>query len=211
MNRVAATTATGAMVLAATLAGCGDSGSQEAEAPASTSGAIPAETGAETSPESTAASSAAAGAGLGPDADLSKQSPSVAPKDAISTAQDEVGKGTVTSIELDFNERAKVWQYEIKIQDGKTENDVEIDAESGEVMNTEKDDTDDKAVAVSLDKPMTYDEALKLAQEKGSGRLEGWKLENDDKRTEYQFDFDDQGREIEVAVDVESKKATVDD
>ncbi|MCF2574126.1 hypothetical protein [Brevibacterium sp. UCMA 11754] len=43
------------------------------------------------------------------------------------------------------------------------------------------------------------------------GRLDGWKLESDDGRIEYQFYFDDKGEEIEVSVDVESKKVTVDD
>ncbi len=199
-------------MLAWALAGCGSEGtggggSEETEAPAATS----AGTGSSPATETAGSDAETAGTGLAPDVDLSSQSPSVTPEQAISTAEKEAGKGTLTSIELDFNERAEIWQYEITIQDGSTEHEVEIDAGSGDVLNTEKDDTDDQAVAVSLEKPMTYDEALKLAQEKGSGRLEGWKLEHDDERLEYQFDFDDQGRDIEIAVDAESKKVTVDD
>ncbi|WP_113903350.1 MULTISPECIES: PepSY domain-containing protein [Brevibacterium] len=214
INRATQTAAAGAIVLSMSLTGCGGgSGSTSSES----SPAAPAETSNETTGgESTASTESSGGtgtaaSGLGPDADLSKESPSVAPQDAITAAQTEVGKGTVTSIELDFNEREKIWQYEVKVQDGSTENDVEVDAESGEVRSTEKDDTDDPVTPIDLEKPMTYDEALELAKKKGSGRLEGWKLEHDNKRTEYQFDFDDQGRELEIAVDVDSKKVTVDD
>lgn len=149
--------------------------------------------------------------GLAADADLSRESPSVAPEDAIATAKKEAKDGTVHGIELDFDERDKAWQYEVKVIAGSTDFDIEIDAETGEVVDTEKDSSDDKEQAIDLNDPMTFDEALKLAQDKGSGRLDGWKLESDDNRIEYQFDFDDKGEEIEVSVDVESKKVTVDD
>ena len=149
--------------------------------------------------------------GLPANADLSKESPSVTPEDAISTAEKEAKDGTVHGIELDFDERDKAWQYEIKILSGNTDFDIEIDAESGDVVDVEKDTTDDKENAIDLSDPMTYDEALALAQEKASGRLDGWKLESDDDRIEYQFDFEDNGEEIEVSVDVESENVTVDD
>ncbi|MDN5774993.1 MAG: PepSY domain-containing protein, partial [Brevibacterium aurantiacum] len=117
----------------------------------------------------------------------------------------------VHAIELDFDDRDEAWQYEVKIIDGTTEFDVEIDAETGDVVDVGKDSTDDKEKAVDLKDPMTFDEALKLAQERASGRLDGWKLDSDDDRIEYQFDFDDDDEEIEVSVDVESKKVSVDD
>lgn len=156
-------------------------------------------------------STASSSSGLAADADLSKESPSVTPKDAVATAKAEAKDGTVHGIELDFDERDKAWQYEVKIIEGTTDFDVEIDAETGDVVDVEKDSTDDKDKAVDLNDPMTFDEALKLAQDKASGRLDGWKLDSDDDRIEYQFDFDDKGEEIEVSVDVESKNVTVDD
>lgn len=156
-------------------------------------------------------STASSSSGLAADADLSKESPSVTPKDAVATAKAEAKDGTVHGIELDFDERDKAWQYEVKIIDGTTDFDVEIDAETGDVVDVEKDSTDDKEKAIDLNDPMTFDEALKLAQDKASGRLDGWKLDSDDDRIEYQFDFDDKGEDIEVSVDVESKNVTVDD
>ncbi|MCF2574133.1 PepSY domain-containing protein [Brevibacterium sp. UCMA 11754] len=90
----------------------------------------------------------------------------MAPKDAIATAKKEAKDGTVHGIELDFDERDKAWQYEVKVIDGATDFDVEIDAETGEVVDTEKDSSDDKEKAIDLNDPMTFDEALKLAQER---------------------------------------------
>lgn len=156
-------------------------------------------------------SSTSRSAGLPADADLSQETPSVKPEDAIATAEEEAKDGTVHAIELDFDKRDDAWQYEVKIINGTTDFDVEIDAETGDVVDVEKDTTDDKEKAIDLSDPMTYDEALKLAQDKASGRLDGWKLESDDDRIEYQFDFDDKGEEIEVSVDVDSKKVSVDD
>ncbi|SMX79129.1 Uncharacterized membrane protein YkoI [Brevibacterium antiquum] len=214
--------AAGTMILAFALAGCSNQESaedqtSEASETQSESG-DDAESGGDDASSDDGAedaksqdSTASGSSGLASDADLSKESPSVTPKDAIATAKKEAKDGTVHGIELDFDERDKAWQYEVKIINTTTDFDVEIDAETGDVVDVEKDSTDDKEKAIDLNDPMTFDEALTLAQDKASGRLEGWKLESDDGRIEYQFDFDDKGEEIEVSVDVESKNVTVDD
>ncbi|MCF2574141.1 PepSY domain-containing protein [Brevibacterium sp. UCMA 11754] len=219
-QRWATRAAAGTMIAAFALTGCssGDSGDgQASESEGQTPESAEAQNASDND-ESGAAedtksqgSTTTSSSGLAADADLSKESPSVAPKDAIATAKKEAKDGTVHGIELDFDERDKAWQYEVKVIDGATDFDVEIDAETGEVVDTEKDSSDDKEKAIDLNDPMTFDEALKLAQDKASGRLDGWKLESDDGRIEYQFYFDDKGEEIEVSVDVESKKVTVDD
>lgn len=206
---LAKSAAAGAMVLAFALAGCSNGDSDEGQG--SETEEQSAETASTQNESDDDDQSDDGESGLPADADLSKESPSVAPEDAIATAEKEAKDGTVHGIELDFDERDKAWQYEVKIISGTTDFDVEIDAESGDVVDVEKDTTDDKEKAVDLKDPMTYDEALKLAQGKASGRLDGWKLESDDDRVEYQFDFDDNGEEIEVSVDVESKNVTVDD
>lgn len=206
------------MVLAFALAGCSstdadDDANAENESPAA--GATDAEDSAsedaQPSESTTSDATAADAADLAEDADLAKESPAVSPDDAIATAKDEAKNGTVHAIELDFDRHDDVWQYEVKIIDGTTDYDIEVDADSGEVGKVEKDSTDDKEIAIDLSDPMTFDEALKLAQDKGSGRLESWKLESDDGRVEYQFDFEDSGQETEVTVDVESQRVTIDD
>lgn len=209
-QRLATRAAAGTMILAFALTGCSN---EESGADQTSGGEGQASEASEATEAQSEAKepSASSSSGLAEDADLSKESPSVAPKDAIATAKKEAKDGTVHAIELDFDERDKAWQYEVKIIKGTTDFDIEIDAETGDVVDVEKDSTDDKEKAVDLNDPMTFDEALKLAQDKASGRLDGWKLESDDDRVEYQFDYDDKGEENEVSVDVESKKVSVDD
>lgn len=211
-QRWAKSAAAGTMVLAFALAGCSNGDSDEGQG-SETEGqtAETASTQNESDDDDQSNDDQSGSSGLPADADLSKESPSVTPEDAISAAEKEATDGTVHGIELDFDERDEAWQYEVKIISGSTEFDVEIDAESGDVVDVEKDTTDDKEKAIDLNDPMTYDEALTLAQGKASGRLDGWKLESDDDRIEYQFDFEDNGEETEVSVDVESKNVTVDD
>lgn len=215
-KRATRTAAAGALAVAFALAGCSGTDDEQSQG-----GGEQSQAAEETTPATEASSaddagepssdSAAESAGLAPDADLSSESPSVSPEDAISAAQKEVGDGTVHAIELDYDQRDAAWQYEVKILAGTTDHDIDIDAESGEIVEAEKDSTDDREESIDLADPLNFDEALELAQDKSSGRLASWKLEHDDGRAQYQFDFDDKGEEIEVTVDVDSKKVSVDD
>lgn len=207
-------TAAVALTLSLTLAGCSNSGDETEQAP--TSGdPVPTQSedsGSEgSSPDDTAAQSAPTGASdLPEDADLSSASPQVTPDEAIAAAQKEAGNGTVHAIELDYDRRDGAWQYEVKILKDRTDFDIDVDAQSGKIAKTEQDTTDDSEQAIDLTDPLPFDEALNLASEQGEGRLTSWKLESDDDRIEYQFDYDDAGTESEVTVDVETKKVTVD-
>lgn len=207
-------TAAVALTLSLTLAGCSNSGDETEQAP--TSGdPVPTQSedsGSEgSSPDDTAAQSAPTGASdLPEDADLSSASPQVTPDEAIAAAQKEAGNGTVHAIELDYDRRDGAWQYEVKILKDRIDFDIDVDAQSGKIAKTEQDTTDDSEQAIDLTDPLPFDEALNLASEQGKGRLTSWKLESDDDRIEYQFDYDDAGTESEVTVDVETKKVTVD-
>lgn len=207
-------TAAVALTLSLTLAGCSNSGDETEQAP--TSGdPVPTQSedsGSEgSSPDDTAAQSAPTGASdLPEDADLSSASPQVTPDEAIAVAQKEAGNGTVHAIELDYDRRDGAWQYEVKILKDRTDFDIDVDAQSGKIAKTEQDTTDDSEQAIDLTDPLPFDEALNRASEQGKGRLTSWKLESDDDRIEYQFDYDDAGTESEVTVDVETKKVTVD-
>ncbi|WP_166973446.1 PepSY domain-containing protein [Brevibacterium atlanticum] len=147
------------------------------------------------------------------DADLSTTKPSTSAEDAVKTAEDKVKAkdGILHTIELDFDSDDGKWEYDIKIMDGDTDHKVVIDADSGKVIRDESESSDDSEKSIDLKSPMTYDEAFELAKKKASGTLAGWKLEYDDGQREYQFDFDDNGDEVEVTVDVESKNVTTDD
>ena len=221
-NRMAMSTVAGLAALTLGLAGCGgsDSGTDEAQnSPAASESAQTGGVGGDEQSEDTdnvkddknESSQDASGEGLTVDADLSKESPAISAEDAIKTAEEEVGNGIVHGIELDWDDKDEAWQYEVSILDGNTDHDIEIDAETGEIVKHEQDSTDDKEKAIDLNDPMTFDDALKLAQNKADGKLVSWKLEFDDGKQEYQFDFEKGSEDVEVTVDTDSKRVSVDD
>ena len=227
-NRMALGTVAGLAALALGLAGCGgsDSGSGSDEDQNSPAASESAPAGSAEDDDQSAATDddkddqdddkttsaqGSSGQGLSADADLSKESPAISAEDAIKKAEKKVGGGTVHSIELDWDDDDQAWQYEVSVLDGKTDHDVEIDAETGKVVHDDKDDTDDKEKAIDLNDPMTFDDALKHAQKKSDGKLVSWKLEFDDGKQEYQFDFEKDGEDTEVTVDTESKRVSVGD
>jgi uncharacterized membrane protein YkoI len=219
-NSLAIRTAAGIAALGLALAGCSNADSDDGSGDGQSSPAASADSDAGTSDEASEPTADDDTAGedansdssaLPADADLSKDSASVSPEDAIDTALKETGDGIVHGIELDWDETDSAWQYEVSILDGTTDHDIEIDAESGKIVDHDKDSTDDEEKAIDLTDPMTFDEALELAQEKSSGRLVGWKLEYDDGQREFQFDFEHDGEETETTVDVETERVTVDD
>lgn len=197
-----------ALTFSLTLAGC--SGGSEDAPPSQTSGDPVPTQSEDTSSDGSSPAPSASTTGLPEDADLSRNLTRVTPDEAIATAQKAAGDGTLHSIELDYDRRDGAWQYEVKILKDRTDFDIDVDAETGKVVKNEKDTTNDTEKAIDLKSPMIYGEAFDLASDQGKGRLTGWKLESDDDRIAYQFDFDDNGTETEVSVDVDSKRVTVD-
>ena len=227
-NRMAMSTVAGLAALTLGLAGCGgsDSGSGSDEDQNSPAASESAPAGSAEDDDQSAATDddkddqdddkttsaqGSSGQGLSADADLAEDSPAISAEDAIKKAKDKVGGGTVHGIELDWDDKDQAWQYDVSILDGKTDHDVDIDAETGKVVSEDKDDADDKEQAIDLNDPMTFEDALKRAQKKSDGKLVSWKLEFDDDKQEYQFDFEKDGEDTEVTVDTESKRVSVDD
>ena len=227
-NRMALGTVAGLAALTLGLAGCGgsDSGSGSDEDQNSPAASESAPAGSAEDDDQSAATDddkddqdddkttsaqGSSGQGLSADADLAEDSPAISAEDAIKKAKEKVGGGTVHSIELDWDDKDEAWQYDVSVLDGKTDHDVDIDAETGKVVSEDTDDADDKEQAIDLNDPMTFDDALKRAQKKSDGKLVSWKLEFDDDKQEYQFDFEKGGEDTEVTVDTESKRVSVDD
>lgn len=146
----------------------------------------------------------------GPETDLRTDAPPVEAQEAVTTAQDEVGEGTLHAVELDYDEDDGAWQWDVKILAGTTDHKVVIDAATGEIVKAESDTTDDEEKAIDLDSPMTFDEALDRATTEQDGELRGWKLEYDDGMFQYQFDIASGADEQEVTVDVETGDVTLD-
>ena len=106
-------------------------------------------------------------------------------EDAVSTAEEAAGQGTLHAVELDYDEDAGAWQWDVKILVDRTDHKVVIDAVSGEVVTDEQERTDDQEQPVDLEDPMSYDEASGIATEEVDGPIRSWKLEYDDGRTQY--------------------------
>lgn len=210
-NRMSRVAIAGVLGIGLALTGCSsasDDDSQESPAPVDSNATDQAESSAQDPTEDAQGSDSP----LSKDADLSKELPVTSAKKAVKTAQDRVKAedGVLHAIELDYDSDDGKWEYDVKIMDGASDHKVVIAADSGEVVRDESEDSDDGEKAVDFDSPMTYDAAYELAKDRGEGRLSGWKLEYDDGQREYQFDFDDNGAETEVTVNVESKKVAVD-
>lgn len=154
--------------------------------------------------------SAADSGKYGPDVDLRTTALPIDAKDAVSTAQGQVGEGTLHAVELDYDRKAEAWQWDVKILAGSTDHKVVVDAVTGEIVADETETTDDEEKAIDLEDPLTFDEALDAATAEHDGELRGWKLEYDDGMVQYQFDIASGSDEHEVTVDVETADVTMD-
>lgn len=167
---------------------------------------------AETSQESTPASGPNDSDTTAEDVDLADQTFAVTPQQAIDKGLAEAGDGIVHSIELDWSDSNNAWVYELDILAGNVDHDVDVHADTGDILEHEQDDTDDQEQAINLDSPMTWETARDKALEAVPGRITSWKLEWDDDYTSYQFDIEDStGDEIEVEVRVDTGQVSIDD
>lgn len=138
-------------------------------------------------------------------ADLRETAFPVSAQDAIDTATEETGDGTVHAIELDYDSDKDSWVYSVKVlteASGQDNDDhkVLIDPVSGDVTDQETESTSDQEEAIDLEAPMTYDEALDTATGEVDDALRGWKYEWDDGQLEYQFDLGPTEDTTEVTV-----------
>ncbi len=213
-----------ALAAAATLAlvgcsGTGDDGSPsettaqtQSESPTGEASESTTQPGDDQSPTDTGTGEADdSGGSTAEDVDLADTDFAVSAEDALDISADEVAAdGIVHSIELDYSSRHGAWIWNIDTLVGDTDHEVEINADTGDVVDHEQETTDDKEQPIDLTDPMTFDEALDLARAKADGPLREWKLEWDDGRREYQFDLGDLADPQEVTVDVETGKVYLD-
>lgn len=144
------------------------------------------------------------------DADLAEVDFNTDAQAAIDKSTDEVGDGIVHAIEIDWDEDYNAWVWSVKTLVENTDHKVKINADTGEVLTKESDDTDDSEEAIDLDSPMTLQDAQQKALDEQDGAIRSWKLEWDDNRRTYQFDIGDMDDTTEVSVDVESGDVTLD-
>ena len=165
-----------------------------------------------TSPEPSASASGTADAATERDVDLASHAFAITPQQAIAKATDEAGDGVVHSLELDWSRYHNAWVYEIDILVGNIDHDIDLDADTGEILDHDRDDTDDKEQAINLDSPMNWETARDKALDAVQGRITSWKLEWDDDYTSYEFDIEDSsGDETEVEINVDTGTVEIDD
>ncbi|WIY82724.1 PepSY domain-containing protein [Propionimicrobium sp. PCR01-08-3] len=208
--RQARTAAIVAAVLALGLAGCSSDGSDRTS-PSTEMSASDA-SGANTPSDQTSMPAPEMDASITQaDADLREVTFAVAPEDAVQIATEQAGADQIVhQIEIDYSESRGIWEWDIQILVDGVDHEVEINADSAEVVNHEQEQTSDQEQQVDLNTPMTLQQAQDLATAEVDGPISGWKLEWDDGMTTYEFDIGaDNGREVEVSVNVETGAVVV--
>lgn len=197
----------GAMAGALALAGCSTDDSDEAVQdqvqPTDAATTEGGEATQEESPEDSAAE--------GKERDLLANPTLITPDEAMSIGQQEAGGGIVYKLKIDWSDDHDAWKWEVKVLNGTTEYEVELDAMTGDILETDSDSTDDSEQAIDL-QTMSPEDAMKKAQEKGEGRVSEWKLQWDDGRMIYEVELTDaSGNDTEYNVDTASGEVILDD
>lgn len=147
-----------------------------------------------------------------PDADLREVSVGVPVADALQISADEVGADSVVhTIDLDYSEHHGAWVWTVDTLVDGTDHEVEIDADTGDVLDHEQDSSDDNEEAVDPADPMTPEQAIDLAAAEVDGPVRSWQLESDDDERAYQVEITTGGDEVEVTVNVATGAVSVDD
>ncbi|WP_293694413.1 PepSY domain-containing protein [uncultured Agrococcus sp.] len=106
---------------------------------------------------------------------------------AVEIALSEAGGGFVFSLELDHSRHHGEWVYEVEVQDGSAQHEIDISAMTGDVVEHDTDSDDDREREITFE--MTPEEALSLAAEfKPDTVFESWTLSWDDGQLEYEID-----------------------
>jgi len=118
--------------------------------------------------------------------------------------------GTVTGIELDRELAGDI--YEVEVKSKGFEYDLDIDAKTGKVLRTDKDDDDfdnddsDDKVIVSDGKFITEKAAVQIAMKQAKGTVTNIELDEENGRVIYEIDIKDGKYEYDFDVDAISGK-----
>ncbi|CAM3272164.1 PepSY domain-containing protein [Filibacter tadaridae] len=111
--------------------------------------------------------------------------------------------GKVVGIELDRERLGDV--YEVEVQSDGIEYDLDIDAKTGEVLRTDKDDMDDDDqddnVVPTDVKFITQKAATEIAMKQAKGTVSKIVLDNDDGRVIYEIEIKDDTYEYDFDID----------
>lgn len=117
---------------------------------------------------------------------------SVSLEDAIDRFYETFGSEEINIDEIQFDRDNGRFVYEFEGWDGEYEYELDIDAETGEIIQQEQDEADDSEDILELDGIITPQEAMESALDaSGSGYVEEWDLEVEDGRTIYDIDIEE--------------------
>ena len=141
---------------------------------------------------------------------LAKQA-KITQDEAINAALEKV-PGTVEEVELEDEKGTIVYEIELVSTDG-TEHEVEVDAQTGEVLKVEADDDDEEneeedsqnQAELAKQAKITEDEAINTALEKVPGTVNEVELEDENGTMVYEIEvLSTDGTEQEVKVDAQT-------
>ncbi|MBO0601205.1 PepSY domain-containing protein [Sporosarcina sp. E16_3] len=121
--------------------------------------------------------------------------------------------GTVTGIELDREASGDI--YEVEVKSKGFEYDLDIDAKTGKILRTDKDDNDDDdfdnddsddKVIVADGKFITEKAAVEIALKQAKGTVTEVKLDEDDGRVVYEIEIQDGKYDYDFDIDAISGK-----
>jgi len=143
------------------------------------------------------------------------ESLTVAPKGSLSVAEVEaiavksVG-GKVTGIELDRERSGNIYEVEVKSDGVEYDLDIDIDAKTGEVLRTEKDDHDNddfddddyyNKVSDSDSNFITEKAAIEIAMKQAKGTVTEIDMDEDDNRVIYEIEIRDGKYDYDFDID----------
>lgn len=110
--------------------------------------------------------------------------------------------GEVTEIE--FERKKSGDKYEVEVKSDGIEYDLDIDAKTGKVLSTKKDDHgddgDDKSHA-STENLLTVEEAVAIAMKQAKGTVTEVDLDDDDGQLHYEIEIEDGTYEYDFEID----------
>lgn len=120
--------------------------------------------------------------------------------EAKAKAVESVG-GQVKGIEFDREKSGA--KYEVEVYSDGVEYNLDIDAKTGEVLRTKKDDNDDDddQSRFANEKVITAEEAIAIAMKQAQGQVMEVELDEDDGRLQYDIEIEDGTYEYELEID----------
>lgn len=108
--------------------------------------------------------------------------------------------------DVDFEIENEGPKYSIDGFDGQNEYELDIHADTGEILKQETDsDTDTDDQAIDFDLIISPQEAMEIAlEDAGSAKVRDWDLSIDDGRTIYEIDLDDEDPNLFDDVDIDA-------